>query len=333
VWYTLSCLATARTGYVHGDHLNSTTLTTDQSGNLVAETRYLPYGGLRWESGAAVTDFGFTGQRAEAFGLLDYNARYYSPALGRFISADSLVPNPGNAQNLNRYAYAGNNPVRYTDPTGHYLFEEGPDDPFIWRQDKPGDTNTLIRSAEPVVFWEETRDNTPPGTPTTAPSPDDLHERMGIERPSREPVIHFSLEGGITYKPISPEPLPNPHIVLRDDLAEINAGLMLGVDIVANLVSSIGTLFVIADTVAAPADPTGKAFGLWLAKIGTLTSIGPWFNTQATSGPLGEDALWNNVTFFVGISDPTTIFGTAAGLYQTYRDYQAAHARWPSDFP
>jgi RHS repeat-associated protein len=120
VCYTPACLAAAKTGYLHGNHLNSTTLTTDQSGKLVAEARYLPYDGLRWESGAAVTDFGFTGQRAErGFGLLDYNARYYSPMLGRFVSADSLVPNPGAPQALNRYAYARNNPLGYTDPSGH----------------------------------------------------------------------------------------------------------------------------------------------------------------------------------------------------------------------
>ena len=64
----------------------------------------------------------FTGQRAEAgLGLLDYRARYYDPVLGRFISADTLVPNPGNPQALNRYAYVYNNPLRYTDPTGHYI--------------------------------------------------------------------------------------------------------------------------------------------------------------------------------------------------------------------
>jgi hypothetical protein len=39
--------------------------------------------------------------------------------LGRFISADPIVPEPGNPQSLNRYSYVLNNPVRYTDPTGH----------------------------------------------------------------------------------------------------------------------------------------------------------------------------------------------------------------------
>ena len=81
--------------YLHGDHLGSTSLTTDESGALVSETRYDPYGEERFETGSATTDFTFTGQRAErGFGLYDYNARYYSPQLGRFISPDSIVPDP-----------------------------------------------------------------------------------------------------------------------------------------------------------------------------------------------------------------------------------------------
>jgi hypothetical protein len=51
--------------------------------------------------------------------LLYYGARYYDSALGRFIQADTIVPQAGNPQSLNRYAYVLNNPVRYTDPSGH----------------------------------------------------------------------------------------------------------------------------------------------------------------------------------------------------------------------
>jgi RHS repeat-associated protein len=113
--------------FIHADHLGSTSLTTDITGTVVAETRYLPYGEERWTSGGAVTDFTFTGQRAErGFALMDYNARYYDPGLGRFISADRVVPEAGNPQTLNRYAYAGNSPVRYTDPSGHCTPEECP---------------------------------------------------------------------------------------------------------------------------------------------------------------------------------------------------------------
>ena len=61
------------------------------------------------------------GQRYDhAIGLYFYNARYYDPAIGRFIQPDTIVPNPGDPQSLNRYSYVGNNPVRYTDPSGHW---------------------------------------------------------------------------------------------------------------------------------------------------------------------------------------------------------------------
>jgi hypothetical protein len=45
----------------------------------------------------------------------------YSPVLARFLSADTMVPSPGNPQSLNRYAYTQNNPLKYTDPSGHFL--------------------------------------------------------------------------------------------------------------------------------------------------------------------------------------------------------------------
>jgi RHS repeat-associated protein len=113
--------------YLHGDHLGSTHLTTDKDGGLVSEQRYLPYGEVRWEAGTSPTDFGFTGQRAEAgTGLIFMHARYYLPAVGRFIQADSVIASPGNPQNLNRYTYVLNNPLRYIDPTGHIA--EDPDE-------------------------------------------------------------------------------------------------------------------------------------------------------------------------------------------------------------
>ncbi len=115
--------------FIHADHLGSTSLTTDLTGTVVAETRYLPYGEQRWITGTLVTDFTFTGQRAEAgFRLMDYNARYYDPGLGRFVSADPVVPEPGNPQAWNRYSYGLNNPLRYVDPTGHQ------DEPTWWEK-------------------------------------------------------------------------------------------------------------------------------------------------------------------------------------------------------
>jgi hypothetical protein len=50
---------------------------------------------------------------------MHYGARFYDPYINRFISADSIVPSPGNPQSLNRYSYVGNNPLKYIDPSGH----------------------------------------------------------------------------------------------------------------------------------------------------------------------------------------------------------------------
>jgi RHS repeat-associated protein len=64
----------------------------------------------------------YTGQIADPeTGLYFYNARYYNPGLGRFLSPDTLVPTPGNPQSLNRYSYVENNPVKWTDPSGHFI--------------------------------------------------------------------------------------------------------------------------------------------------------------------------------------------------------------------
>ena len=52
-------------------------------------------------------------------GIYHYQSWFYSPKLGRFLSADTIVPNPFNPQDFNRYSYVRNNPVRYIDPSGH----------------------------------------------------------------------------------------------------------------------------------------------------------------------------------------------------------------------
>ena len=108
--------------YIHQDHLGSTALVTDSNGNVVASSKYLPYGESRPSTGDPGTDKLFTGQRLDQSGLYFYNARYYDPQIGRFVSADTVVPDPSDPQNLNRYSYVLNNPLKYTDPSGHFAF-------------------------------------------------------------------------------------------------------------------------------------------------------------------------------------------------------------------
>ena len=95
-----------------------TSLTRDDAGVNKVQ-RYTPWGETRTDGGLG-TDHTYTGQIEDTTtGLRFYNARYIDPVLGRFVSPDTIVPNPSNGQDYNRYTYVLNNPIRYNDPTGH----------------------------------------------------------------------------------------------------------------------------------------------------------------------------------------------------------------------
>ncbi|HPO87652.1 MAG: RHS repeat-associated core domain-containing protein [Anaerolineales bacterium] len=118
--------------YLVGDHLGSTSLAVDTSTGDVVQTRYKPWGEVRFTTANTTlpTRYTFTGQYSyvsddatdlgnAGFGLMFYNARWYDPTLGRFAQADTIIPTSQGAQAWDRYAYVNNNPVRYNDPTGH----------------------------------------------------------------------------------------------------------------------------------------------------------------------------------------------------------------------
>ena len=109
---------TSVTTWTGADIVGSTSVTRDQNGNVNTQ-RYTPFGEVRTDGNLA-TDHTYTGQVFDqGTGLGFYNARYYDPVTGRFITPDSLVPNPLDGQDYNRYTYVRNNPIRYNDPTGH----------------------------------------------------------------------------------------------------------------------------------------------------------------------------------------------------------------------
>ncbi|MGA2877895.1 MAG: RHS repeat-associated core domain-containing protein, partial [Bryobacteraceae bacterium] len=119
------------TCYLSWDHLGSTRMMTDQSGNPVARHDYLPFG-VEILSGYAgrpgqwgTTDnvsAKFTGQERDTETGLDFfQARYHGSAQGRFLSPDPLgnfVASAADPQSWNMYAYARNNPLTLVDPTG-----------------------------------------------------------------------------------------------------------------------------------------------------------------------------------------------------------------------
>ena len=121
---------TSTLNYLLGDHLGSASVVMDDAGTFVSETRYKPWGEVRYTTANKTlpTRYTFTGQYsymnddatdlgAAGFGLMFYNARWYDPLTGRMVQADTVVP--GGVQGLDRYAYANNSPIMYTDPSGH----------------------------------------------------------------------------------------------------------------------------------------------------------------------------------------------------------------------
>lgn len=135
--------------YIHGDHLDSVDTVTDERGNILESLRYNAYGQRRsehWASfegctshaqrGSATTGTkrGFTGhEHLEELDLIHMNGRIYDPVVGRFLSPDPHVQDPYNTQNLNRYSYTLNNPLKHTDPSGYFFKKIGRFFKKIWK--------------------------------------------------------------------------------------------------------------------------------------------------------------------------------------------------------
>lgn len=153
------------------DNIGSTSLITDESGNVVQRFHYDPFGEQqlvqeetvsspkeitqtqsRQEKGTAVTAslsrdaitrYGFTGQEEIATGdidLIHMNGRMYDPHLGRFLSPDPIIQDPSNSQSLNRYTYCLNDPLAFTDPSG-----------FSWWTDLRDSVENLFEDAFHLV--------------------------------------------------------------------------------------------------------------------------------------------------------------------------------------
>jgi RHS repeat-associated protein len=107
----------------HTDQQGSVRAISNASLQLVYAARYDPYGNLRHafsNNGYTTQPLGYTGASFDPEGAVLYlNARYYAPSVARFIQRDTVFGDEANPASLNRYAYAFNNPMVYTDPSGN----------------------------------------------------------------------------------------------------------------------------------------------------------------------------------------------------------------------
>jgi len=109
----------AETYWLHRDHLQSVRITTDDTAAIVMRANYKPYGEQLLSVSTVEDSKAYIGERQDIeTGLIYLHARYYDPVLARFIQADTWDPDLKGVD-INRYAYALNDPVNKSDPNGH----------------------------------------------------------------------------------------------------------------------------------------------------------------------------------------------------------------------
>ena len=114
--------ATGNVDYYFSDHLGSSRVVTNASGNVLDDSDFYPFGWERPVASSSGNTYKFTGKERDAeTGNDNFGARYYGSSLGRFMTPDPagmMAVDITSPQTLNRYAYVVNNPLSFTDPLG-----------------------------------------------------------------------------------------------------------------------------------------------------------------------------------------------------------------------
>jgi RHS repeat-associated protein len=121
----LAVIEGGQTYWLHWDHILRPVMATSSTGAVVWAARYLPFGGIDQvlvDTGVLTQNIRFPGQWFQAeTGLHQNGMRDYDPTTGRYLQADPL----GLVDGASVYGYARQSPVRWTDPTGLYVFPQG----------------------------------------------------------------------------------------------------------------------------------------------------------------------------------------------------------------
>ncbi len=185
--------------------MGSTSILVSLGGVQEAKLLYKAFGEERLPSTIMPTDYRYTGQLSQMTdtGLYYYGARWYDSYLNRFLSPDTIVPDPYNPLDWNRYSYARYNPIRYSDPSGHRV-----DDGCSWEGcsvENPSQSYVVVTStlfASPRS-WNELPEGyksvlSKGGVTETSYAQSEMAGKPGVRNANwyEDPVTYISLAGG-----------------------------------------------------------------------------------------------------------------------------------------
>ena len=213
-------------GYIEGgvyyfyltDHLGNNRVVANASGTAIQKTHYYPFGmAFAENTGKDKQPYKYNGKELDAMhglNMYDYSARYYEPAVGRFSTVDPLAEM---YYSISPYAYCGNNPIKFIDPTGMsytYNWNNG--------QYQDADGNE--------VEWQTVKNYLLNGGP---PKRGEKHSHFGLEKSIKEnnipsPVADF-LHASYAWEIGSLDPVAFTSTIEWDaEIIPVSLGLGLG---------------------------------------------------------------------------------------------------------
>jgi RHS repeat-associated protein len=244
------------------------------------------------------------------------NGGSHSPYINRFLSADSIVPGYVNPQSLNRYSYVNNNPLRYTDPTGHIQVEDegstkGCSDPKYCQSGKPKPANELAKMRNKK---DKNHNDTGPITnlilqlPGTAEDWNNIATGFDV----LSWVTDLYAASAVTYAYFGGAALPAPLVAAGLPEIPLTTGLagmglaelyVQPVIFTGNALASIGTgAAIISDTKAGNTRVEERKFSTSILNSMALTDMG-WGSNEAfvslglQSIAVANDLQWTSLPF------------------------------------
>jgi len=327
--------STNDTYYLASDHLGSTDVVLNDSGDAVVYTSFDAFGQRRdpvdWSGPPSASDLtkignstrhGFTGhEHLDNTSLIHMNGRVQDPLVGRFLSADPFVQAPYFIDSLNRYSYVFNSPLTYTDPSGFSACEHGYCDrdryPFIrpptWRDYWTPD----IRGHRPQ------RTPAPP-VPPEVPVQQDNDTQIDVQDntltdETDEPINKLSLppleSPGRPQQLPESRPFPPGNTVTGQAGYAVFAGI-IGAEVAVGVAVDTNNNYCVVDTVCVQLGLGGFAGGVAGAGY-TMNGTLQEGATSETIGLFGEAAamlsgIFGSVDF--GVSSPDVTLGAGVAL-------------------